>query len=137
MNYKSTIEIYCLKHSITTKTSVINYKKSKFGVFCCSKEKQSLATSLSNKKRKKFNLANQKKVEHKINYLNNKTKQQNKVKQKIKQNNHILILDNYKNVHSLLTIYCPKHKYKTLITFRNYERNSYGLRCCSRYCLKY
>ncbi len=48
VNAKSVILVYCKKHDCFHETTVTNYKKSKTGMPCCGKERQSQATAYNN-----------------------------------------------------------------------------------------
>ena len=49
----SIFQIYCLKHKTDNKVIAENYKRSVFGIKCCSREKQANVVALANTKRKR------------------------------------------------------------------------------------
>jgi hypothetical protein len=50
-HHKSQLRVYCTHHDVTYDTNVYNYKRSKFGMPCCARVKQSFAVSEANRKR--------------------------------------------------------------------------------------
>ena len=52
-NCRSSVTVFCLKHNSETIPTYTNYKKSKFGCFCCVKEKVRLTVIASNRLRAK------------------------------------------------------------------------------------
>ena len=51
VNNRSVLKIHCLKHGQTHIVTAGLYKKARFGVQCCSSEKQSAAVTEANKNR--------------------------------------------------------------------------------------
>ena len=49
----SLFKIHCLKHKIDYQVKAGNYKKSVFGIQCCSSEKQGMVVAIANRKRKR------------------------------------------------------------------------------------
>lgn len=133
-NHQSPIRILCLEHIQVYYITFTNYFKSKTGLKCCGRKQQSLQAILINKNKsnKQTNFRFKSKFKSNLKKFCQNKYQIYLILKKLKDNQHQWLTGTYQNSYSKLTFNCLIHHTKQTINWKNYERNCYGLKCCSQ-----